>query len=552
SITQSNVDASYFTRLGVNLLVRQTGSEPLVRMTAREFMFGYKTPLVTLGNNLLPGWIKFDKLGLIDRMYDFEGDYETVYTGETDLRMSGLLATYRGSRYLPHWPGNDGKCGDVNGASDGTKYASFIERGDKQKFFRKSMCRPADMVQIGDENVKGLDSYIYTFEDDAFDNGWRNPEHKCYCRKGKGRCLPDGLIDVTDCYYGFPIALSYPHFYKGDQMLKEQVNGTQPDINLHQTEIHIEPNTGMPVKVAVRLQINMVFTDLSSMAKVGRFSNMVLPMLWFEIGMPELPSSINNKFIFYLNIMPVAEQVILYGGFILGSIMLITSIVKVLMTVSYKGRSISDNFKQYNVPNSKSWLKDDNGKSTGKHIQGFKHQGHKSMDPISEKYLGKTSGSIYSPCEENFKTEAQSLIDIDKLQNTKKQGENWLNKSLGDILNKSLEKAIPFFSAENEKNYTKTPTEDMKEMQIYNKPTRKFSENKAFLCNEGNEMGHGMLKYGDVSENLSDLDNECNNDDLSESNSDDPYDYHKVPSASNSDNDENGDEYSAKINHGMV
>lgn len=39
----------------------------------------------------------------------------------------------------------------------------------------------------------------------------------------------------------------------------------------------------MPVKVAVRLQINMVFTDLSSMAKVGRFSNMVLPMLWFEI-----------------------------------------------------------------------------------------------------------------------------------------------------------------------------------------------------------------------------------------------------------------------------
>lgn len=119
------------------------------------------------------------------QMYDFEGDYETVYTGENDLRLSGLLATYRGSRYLPQWPGNEGKCGDIMGASDGTKYSSFIEPGDKQKFYRKSMCRPADMIQIGEENIKGLNSYIYTFEDDAFDNGWRNEDHKCYCRKGK-------------------------------------------------------------------------------------------------------------------------------------------------------------------------------------------------------------------------------------------------------------------------------------------------------------------------------------------------------------------------------
>ncbi|KAE8747577.1 hypothetical protein FOCC_FOCC005737 [Frankliniella occidentalis] len=67
SITNVMADASLFTRMGVNILVRQTESQPLVEMTAREFMFGYESPLVTLGNKFMPSWIMFDKLGLIDR-----------------------------------------------------------------------------------------------------------------------------------------------------------------------------------------------------------------------------------------------------------------------------------------------------------------------------------------------------------------------------------------------------------------------------------------------------------------------------------------------------
>lgn len=61
-------DASFFTRFGVNVVAGQTEAEGLVAMTAREFMFGYKSSLVTLGNKFMPSWIKFDKLGLIDRV----------------------------------------------------------------------------------------------------------------------------------------------------------------------------------------------------------------------------------------------------------------------------------------------------------------------------------------------------------------------------------------------------------------------------------------------------------------------------------------------------
>ena len=41
--------------------------------------------------------------------------------------------------------------------------------------------------------------------ENELDNGVHNPENKCFCRKG--RCLPEGLIDVTDCYYGKKKAL---------------------------------------------------------------------------------------------------------------------------------------------------------------------------------------------------------------------------------------------------------------------------------------------------------------------------------------------------------
>lgn len=76
-------------------------------------------------------------------MYDFTGDFETVYTGEVDVKKTGLIEKYNGDENLPQW---EGKCANVNGASDGTKFPSYIEPNDTLLFFRKSLCRSAEMV----------------------------------------------------------------------------------------------------------------------------------------------------------------------------------------------------------------------------------------------------------------------------------------------------------------------------------------------------------------------------------------------------------------------
>lgn len=79
-------------------------------------------------------------------MYNFKGDFETVYTGENDISQSGLLETYRGSTHLPQW---EGYCGSIQNASDGTKFRGGVTPNDTQIFYRKSLCRAKPMVILG-------------------------------------------------------------------------------------------------------------------------------------------------------------------------------------------------------------------------------------------------------------------------------------------------------------------------------------------------------------------------------------------------------------------
>lgn len=79
-------------------------------------------------------------------MYDFNGDFATFFTGKNDIRMSGLYDTFHGSPFLPQWNGEH--CSKIQGASDGTKFKSFMQENDTLLFFRKSMCRPQRLVSI--------------------------------------------------------------------------------------------------------------------------------------------------------------------------------------------------------------------------------------------------------------------------------------------------------------------------------------------------------------------------------------------------------------------
>lgn len=328
SIADVTSTKSMFTRLGLNLIIRQTKSQPLVEMTAKEFMFSYKSTLMDLGNTFMPSWIYFDKLGLIDRMYEFRGDYETFYTGtQHGITNIGLLDKYNGEIRIPQW---ESPCGDVTGSSDGTKFPTNLKPEDKPLFFRKSMCRAKYLIHVNDTVQDGFPAYVYHFDPEADDNGRIHPENRCFCKERDiDQCKPKGLLDVRNCYYGFPIALSYPHFLDADKVLFDKVeSGLNPDPEKHRSYFIIEPQSGTPLKLAVRYQINMSLGNLRNIANTDKFSNMVLPLLWTEIGMYGLPPNLKIRFKLYLEIIPIAQTCLMYALFIGSALSLLYSIYK--------------------------------------------------------------------------------------------------------------------------------------------------------------------------------------------------------------------------------
>lgn len=85
-------------------------------------------------------------------MYDFDGDFETVYTGSGgNESMAGLVDTWRGSRSLPQW--GDTPCAQIHKVSDGSKFPGNLKPNDTILFYRKSLCRAASMVNQINNNL---------------------------------------------------------------------------------------------------------------------------------------------------------------------------------------------------------------------------------------------------------------------------------------------------------------------------------------------------------------------------------------------------------------
>lgn len=70
------------------------------------------------------------------------------------------------------------------------------------------------------------------------------------------------------------------------------------------------------------------------MAHVEKFSNLTIPMVWFEIAMEELPVHLQNRFSLYLNILPMVEKVGFYGSFVLGALLSIFAVTQVALRTS--------------------------------------------------------------------------------------------------------------------------------------------------------------------------------------------------------------------------
>ena len=123
---------------------------------------------------------------------------------------------------------------------------------------------------------KGVTFYRYAGTENMFASVEKNPDNWCFCSGGV--CNPSGVTNSSTCRFGSPAFVSFPHYYLADPFFQNQVEGLNPQQDLHEFHVDLDPVTtiqiildfsvivklvlhfqrmSVPLQVAARFQINI-------------------------------------------------------------------------------------------------------------------------------------------------------------------------------------------------------------------------------------------------------------------------------------------------------
>ncbi|XP_041970153.1 scavenger receptor class B member 1-like [Aricia agestis] len=308
---------NYFRRMGFKMLLKLYPNNFFVKRTIHQVLWDYRESLMEGTKNFAPGSVNSTNMGFLNKTYELMQNQVTVKIGPR----WGHENFFRIYDYedLPQLTGYDmDTCLDnaIN-ATEGILFPHYLKKTDVPLFFSKSICRLMPLVFDEERKEGSLTLYRYNFSKTAFDNKVDVPEG---CQNDE-LLLPSGIKDGSKCYTGFPMVLSLPHFNGANITPDLYVTGLTPDSERHSLGYYdIEPLTGIPLHLRVRVQCNLWVHDITDLYswKFNKFANLVLPLVWFEFSQEELPSYITNFLYFVVIGLPIVSNllatVLLLGG----------------------------------------------------------------------------------------------------------------------------------------------------------------------------------------------------------------------------------------------
>ncbi|KAI5634271.1 CD36 family domain-containing protein [Phthorimaea operculella] len=271
----------FWMRSSLEVLTSTTGSKALITTDAGSYLWGYSDPIISLANKLAPNVYNFDKLGLLDRLYDRESpNYLEVSARQEDKFM---IKTRNGHKKLNmgHMadPDQCETCNDFVNTYEGLGYPSAMTPETPLTLFRNGLCRtlPMDFHEkvVLDNGVHGL---VFNISDNFYTQGQDENDDKIL------------MLDLRKCFYDIPVALSKLYFEGLDPALYDRVEGVPPPDPNRGFYLVVEPMVAMQLETYVRVQLNLVLGDVSYNSKTRRFADMVLPIGYIEILQPPLPA----------------------------------------------------------------------------------------------------------------------------------------------------------------------------------------------------------------------------------------------------------------------
>ncbi|XP_072261661.1 lysosome membrane protein 2 [Pyxicephalus adspersus] len=241
--------------------------------TVHEMLWGYKDTLLTLVHNLRPD---------VSEMFGLFYNKNTTDDG-TYLFLSGSkgymdftrIVEWNDKRNLSWWTSDT--CNMING-TDGSSFHPLIDKNDILYIFSSDLCRSLYTVYDSTQRVKQISAFRFVIPEKAFANVTVNPDNAGFCVPA-GNCLPSGLLNVSECKQGAPIILSSPHFYQADESVINSIVGLNPNREDHQTFLDVNPLTGIVLKAAKRMQINIFIQQSPKFSATTNIQNLYFPVM---------------------------------------------------------------------------------------------------------------------------------------------------------------------------------------------------------------------------------------------------------------------------------
>lgn len=358
-------DAGFLINYPLSQLVNLMNAKPILNISVYDYLWGYEDSLVKVASGLVPNFINFQKFGLLDRMYDEGNNTVTINLRKnTDMRDEAgrylSIEKYNGSPGLLQWgyveaEGNETQegntiCNRLQGASEGIIFPPYPNKQVVFRVFRKAFCRALPIFFEKEVVSKeGLPGYLYKLADNFADPPDQNPDNECYCRKMK-TCLKKGLSDLTPCYYNIPAAVSLPHFLNADPSLLEEVDGLHPDKEKHETYVILQQTFGLPIYVRSRIQTNLVMQHLQYNPRMQPFSELTVPLFWFDLYTPALETYAFIMLKLALQIAPIAQTVFMYVLGISSITMIIISLISTVRILKRQEQEEQNTIKTIDNP----------------------------------------------------------------------------------------------------------------------------------------------------------------------------------------------------------
>jgi len=272
-------------KIGANALLTLRGGSLFVTKSVGELLYdGYQDPLIDfLRESDSPIFhVPFEKFGwFVDRndSWSYDGVFN-MNTGQNDITKMGMLNKWNDEKTSGFY--SDG-CSAINGTT-GELWPPKLNPNKDLTLFVSDICRSVSLAPTSDTVERhGVTGAKWIGDDRVFDNGEKYPENQCFCTGSAEECpdLRPGVFNVSDCRFGAPAFISYPHFYLADPSFTDDVDGLSPSQEKHEFSMSLEANTGIPVEVNARMQVNILLQPISGLTLYANVPRVMVPMFWF-------------------------------------------------------------------------------------------------------------------------------------------------------------------------------------------------------------------------------------------------------------------------------